>query len=146
MNDVSFVTAASTRTIIDFLWVHYKYNIGIYLGIPYLIYFGLFLILVFFGENYSFEGWSSITENNEIGKKGGSYTVIILNFVFLSYFFYVLLRRLVYMKHRFFNNAWAVLSLISMALNVTYYVLILLNYDIVKIRRLSSFAVIIMWL
>jgi hypothetical protein len=50
--NVNFLTAATSKTIIDYMWQHYSTRILLYCLIPYVIYFGLFLLLILFNERY----------------------------------------------------------------------------------------------
>lgn len=50
VENANFLTAASSRIIINYLWGHFKKVILWSVMLPYVIYFVLFLLLVFYNE------------------------------------------------------------------------------------------------
>ena len=52
---ISFYETEAVKIIVQFLWSHYKNKIIFFTLIPYIIYHVLFLILIFYNENY-FQG------------------------------------------------------------------------------------------
>ena len=80
------------------------------------------------------------------GEKQVLYALIIINIICLAYFFYVFARRVILLKHKYFKNFWGILSLISNGLNIAVFVLLFKNVNPEIVRRIESFAVILMWM
>ena len=133
-DNVAFLTAEGSRTLITFLWEHYSVRIIIYLGIPYLIYFVMFLLNVFYSESFLLNSVEGKYRYDSPANEIGNYIIFAINLAFIAYFVYVLIRRITYMHWSIFNSIWAYLDIVSLSLNVTIIGMILAEKDIRRLR------------
>jgi hypothetical protein len=118
--------------------------------IPYCTYFGLFIALVFYNENYfsHSENQSRIFEGNELSVMKG---ISITLFIIIAYFYFLLYKTCRSLGFIFWKFIWVWLTLVSNTLNLAVVIMTLIseNSDDTythNIRRIESVAVVLMWL
>jgi len=118
--------------------------------IPYCAYFGLFISLVFYNENYFWnsEEKSVIFEGSEINVMKG---ISITLFVIIAYFYFLLYKTCRSLGMIFWKFIWVWLNFVSNSLNLAIVIMTMvsekaddtLTHDI---RRVEAVAVVLMWL
>lgn len=106
------------------MWNHYSSRILLICLIPYVCYFGLFLLLILYNERYFSE--SEIDNYNYQDNERKSIVIICaINIVFIIYFLYIALRRVMFLKLQYFRSMWSWLDMSSAALNIAIVVMTL---------------------
>lgn len=113
------------KTLIYFLWSHYKIKIIIWVMLPFIVYFGLFIALVFYNENY-FHKENMIFEGHENRNMLG---IAITTLVFISYFFYLWLRKVLTLGVLSIRSFWVWFNFISNSLNLVIVSMIINKND-----------------
>jgi len=117
--------------------------------IPFCAYFGLFIALVFYNENYfsSSEEKNIIFEGSELSVMKG---ISITLFVIIAYFYFILYKTCRSLGLIFWKFIWVWLNFVSNSLNLAIIIMTFisekednLTYDI---RRIEAVAVVLMWI
>jgi hypothetical protein len=121
--------------------------------IPYCVYFGLFIALVFYNEEYF--SHSESLKDGSIEFEGEEYNVMlgltITLLAVIAYFFFLLFKTCQSLGKIFWKFIWVWLNLTSNCLNLTVVVMTMLSNKkddsyTQDIRRIEAVAVILMWL
>ena len=118
--------------------------------LPYCAYFGLFIALVFYNENYfAHSDTLTITFEEEEFKVMNGLCITLL--VIIAYFYFLLYKTCRSLGHIFWKFIWVWLNLISNTLNLTIVIMTLKSYLAESsythdIRRIEAVAVVLMWM
>ena len=154
-DNYDFFTTEFVSTLIFFLWRRYKVRIIIFQMIPFCAYFGIFISLVFYNENY----FPSNADNASAGSSGVTYEkgelevmqgLSITLLVIIAYFFFLLYKTCRSLGRIFWKFMWVWLTMISNSLNLTIVIMTMNSNrndnDTFNIRRLEAVGVVLMWL
>lgn len=130
------------RNIISFLWPYFRNKIIIYVFIPYLLYFSLFLI-------YSTYFHKRMIENNDakwtnFGLANNLAVIVLL--VFIAYFMLIESMQIVSQKLSYFKSFWNLIDLTSLLFNLIILIMDLAGMYDRDLTTLMSIAVLIVWL
>ena len=141
-DNIELFSLKLVRYIIRFLWSYYRMAIVMYLFIPYLIYFTLFILYATWIHDKAFD-------NND-GKFEGyglvNTIMIIVLLILIVYFFYFEVRQIIFHKLMYFTSVWNVADLSTLILNS-----VILIGDLAGLREryivtLSGISVLMVWL
>jgi hypothetical protein len=129
------------RYIIKFLWSRFKKAIVLYLFIPFLIYFTIFLVYATL----------ILDKKNEENDSNGPYASADIVFavallIFLIYFTYFEIRQMIHHKLAYFTTFWNFIDLISIVLNFAIIICDLAGGKEESVVSLSGIAVLFMWM
>lgn len=130
------------RLIIRFCWSYFRQYIVIYLFIPYLTYFGLFVFYATYLHKKQAENENGTWEGFGIA----STLAIIVLLIFIAYFAYFEARQIFFHKVYYFVSFWNMMDLVSLILNTIILIADLAGLDEAELVTLSACAVLIMWL
>jgi hypothetical protein len=101
------------RHIIRFCWSYYRKYIVIYLLIPFLVYFSVFIMYATYFHKKQYEeahaDWKKMGIANSLS--------LIVIMMFSIYFAFFEVRQMLFHKISYFTSFWNMLDLISLALN-----------------------------
>jgi hypothetical protein len=129
------------KTLITFLWSHYRRLIIYWIMIPYLAYFALFIALIFYNENYFTSEGFQFEEGEKEVMMGLSISLLVM----IAYFYYLLIRNIITLKWLSLRSLWVWLNLASNTLNLAIVILTLEQDTPFDIRRIESVASVLMW-
>ena len=101
------------RDIILYFWTHYKKSLILFMFIPFMIYFAVFL---------TYTTWTM--ERRQEETDGNTWTIVNYVFmavssVFVSLFMYYEIRQIAFHKLSYFRSFWNILDLLSLILNIS---------------------------
>ena len=154
-DNYDFFTTEFVSTLIFFLWRRYKVRIIISQMIPFMAYFGIFITLVFYNENYfPSNADKPSTDSSGVTFEEGEFEVMqglsITLLVIIAYFYFLLYKTCRSLGRICWKFEWAWLNLISNSLNLTVVIMTMesarSSVSIFNIRRLEAVGVVLMWL
>lgn len=130
------------KFIVRFSWSYFRKFIVIYLFIPYLVYFGLFIVYSTYFHKKMIEdnngNWEHFGLANNI-------SVIIL-LLFILYFAFFEAKQIWFHKLGYFVSFWNIVDMASLILNFVIMIMDLTGAKEEDLIPLSAWAVLIMWL
>ena len=130
------------RYIIRFCWSYFRQYIVIYLFLPYLCYFFLFVFYATYLHKKQVENEEGAWEGFGIA----STLSIIALLMFIIYFAYFEFRQILFHKVYYFVSFWNMMDLVSLLLNTIILIADLSGLPEEELVTLSACAVLIMWL
>lgn len=122
------------RHIIRFCWSHFRKYIIIYLLVPYLCYFLLFILYATYFHKKKIENENGTWE--EFGLANTLSIIVLL--MFITYFAYFEVRQIMFHKAYYFFSFWNLVDLASLLLNTVTLILDLAGVSEEDIVTISS--------
>lgn len=141
-DNIELFSLTLIRYIIRFLWTFYRKAIVLYLFIPFLIYFTLFILYATWIHDKAFDDGNEYSKNYGIA----NIIMIITILIFISYFFYFEIRQMMFHKLNYFISFWNLIDLISLILNGFIMIYDLSGGREQRLVTLQGIAVLFIWL
>lgn len=142
IKNIEVFSISLIRYIIIFFWGYFRYRIMLFLFIPFLIYFGIFL---------AYSTWfqkQKITKDQK-GDEGFGLActisaVLILGFVIKEAYYET--RQIMYHKMRYFASFWNIIDVLSLLLNFVIWIGEFGDMNSEDLTLITSIAVLLMYL
>jgi len=130
------------KWIILFSWQNFKKFIMMYLFVPYVAYFLLFILYTTYFHKKMIESGSDSWEHFGIAN---SLSMIFL-IPFIWYFTYLEIRQIMFLKYTYFLSIWNLVDVLSIFLNLLILLFDLINVTESTLIPILACAVLLMWL
>jgi hypothetical protein len=140
-DDLEIFGVKVIKYVITYVWKFYRRAIFIQIFIPFILYFICFLL---YGTWINLEKDKEDSEGSDYSI--GNYALIAIIFIFILFFSYLEIRKMIYYKLSYFRSFWNILDIASLAINTTTIICDLAGLSVRNRVPIIAIAVLLMWL